>query len=142
MKKKFKIMTADGKKITLKAYLWLYYKRTPDGKYAPCIGISLYKKANAWFDLLSSWVPYSELTRIFGDNIPEKNSAYIDINDCPVIKQLLNFGIAEETEKYKDSVSGRYPMWKFTDKFLKACDRRKYREYISAFNNPLATAPY
>lgn len=142
MKKKFKIMTADGKKITLKAQLWLYYERTPDGKYAPCIGISLYKKTCTGFDFLPSWIPYSELTRLFGGSVLEKNSAYVDINECPIIKQLLDMGIAEETEKYKVGALGRYPMWRFTEKFLKACDRRIYREYIKGFNKPLATAPY
>lgn len=83
-----------------------------------------------------------ELTRFFSGTVLEKNAAYVDINDCPIIKQLLDMGIAEETEKYKVGTLGRYPMWRFTEKFLKACDRRIYREYIKGFDNPLATAPY
>ena len=56
---------------------------------------------------------YAVLTVSFGEMIGIKNSAYIDTNNCPFARQLLDKGIAQDTGLTKNSGFCQYPLLSF-----------------------------
>ena len=54
---------------------------------------------------------FAILTKSFGEFIGLKNSAYVDINNCPFAPQLLNRGFAKDTGLYKESGFCSYPLF-------------------------------
>ena len=62
---------------------------------------------------------FAILTKSFGEFLGLKNSAYVDINNCPFAPQLLNRGFAKDTGLYKESGFCSYPLWTFDETVLK-----------------------
>lgn len=58
---------------------------------------------------------FAILTKSFEEFIGLKNSAYVDINNCPFAPQLLNRGFAKDTGLYKESGFCSYPLWTFDE---------------------------
>ena len=75
---------------------------------------------------------YAVLTVSFGEFIGLKNSAYIDVNNCPFAEQLLKQGIAEATPFSKESGFCSYPLWVFKEDFLKEHGGSNYQQYTTA----------
>ena len=74
--------------------------------------------------------PYSTVTKNFGEFIGLKNTAYIDLNNCPYAVELLKKGYAKDTGFTK--VSGMnvvYPLWQFDEEFLKTIGGENYKIY-------------
>lgn len=74
------------------------------------------------------------LTKSFGEFIGLKNSAYVDINNCPFAPQLLNRGFAKDTGLYKESGFCSYPLWTFDETVLKETGGEKYERYARAYD--------
>ena len=70
---------------------------------------------------------FAILTKSFGEFIGLKNSAYVDINNCPFAPQLLNRGFAKDTGLYKESGFCSYPLWTFEETVLKETGVREIR---------------
>ena len=73
--------------------------------------------------------PYGTLTVSFGEYISAKNCAYIDTNNCPFAEQLLEYGIAHNTGLTKQSGFCKYPLWVFSEEFLKEHGAENYKYY-------------
>lgn len=74
------------------------------------------------------------LTKSFEEFIGLKNSAYVDINNCPFAPQLLNRGFAKDTGLYKESGFCSYPLWTFDETVLKETGGEKYERYARAYD--------
>ena len=72
---------------------------------------------------------YAVLTTSFGEFIGAKDCAYIDTNNCPFAEQLLEQGIAEKTPLDKHSGFCTYPLWHFSEEFLKSIGSENYEKY-------------
>lgn len=81
---------------------------------------------------------YAILTKSFGEFIGLKNSAYIDVNNCPFAPQLLEQGFATDTGFYKDSGFCRYPLWQFREELLKEIGGANYEKYSQAYDEYMA----
>ena len=77
---------------------------------------------------------FAILTKSFGEFIGLKNSAYVDINNCPFAPQLLNRGFANDTGLYKESGFCSYPLWTFDETVLKESGGEKYERYARAYD--------
>lgn len=77
---------------------------------------------------------YCILTKSFEEFIGLKNSAYVDINNCPFAPQLLNRGFAKDTGLYKESGFCSYPLWTFDETVLKETGGEKYERYARAYD--------
>ena len=77
---------------------------------------------------------FAILTKSFGEFIGLKNSAYVDINNCPFAPQLLNRGFAKDTGLYKESGFCSYPLWTFEETVLKETGGEKYERYARAYD--------
>ena len=77
---------------------------------------------------------FAILTKSFGEFIGLKNSAYVDINNCPFAPQLLNRGFAKDTGLYKESGFCSYPLWTFDETVLKETGGEKYERYARAYD--------
>lgn len=84
------------------------------------------------------WLAYEKsvriLTKSFEEFIGLKNSAYVDINNCPFAPQLLNRGFAKDTGLYKESGFCSYPLWTFDETVLKETGGEKYERYARAYD--------
>ena len=78
--------------------------------------------------------PFSVITKSFGEFIGMKNSAYIDLNNCPYATQLLQYGIAVDTGFTKQSGRCVYPLWLFKEEFLKEHGEANYHQYSDEFD--------
>ena len=78
--------------------------------------------------------PFSIITKSFGEFIGLKNSAYIDLNNCPYATQLLQYGIAVDTGFTKQSGRCVYPLWLFKEEFLKEHGEANYNQYSDEFD--------
>ena len=76
---------------------------------------------------------YAVLTTSFGEFIGAKDCAYIDTNNCPFAEQLLEQGIAEKTPLDKHSGFCTYPLWHFSEEFLKSIGSENYAKYEKCF---------
>ncbi len=79
--------------------------------------------------------PFATLTTSFGEFIGMKNTAYIDVNNCPFASQLLEQGIAKDTGLSRQTDYVKYPLWKFDEEFLKTIGGGTYEHYSKAFDN-------
>ena len=77
---------------------------------------------------------FAILTKSFEEFIGLKNSAYVDINNCPFAPQLLNRGFAKDTGLYKESGFCSYPLWTFDETVLKETGGEKYERYARAYD--------
>lgn len=77
---------------------------------------------------------FAILTKSFGEFLGLKNSAYVDINNCPFAPQLLNRGFAKDTGLYKESGFCSYPLWTFDETVLKETGGEKYERYARAYD--------
>ena len=78
--------------------------------------------------------PFCDLTVSFGEFISLKNCAYIDVNNCPFTEQFLQMGVAEDTGLTKRSGFCQYPLWRFSEEFLKENGLRNYNMYSEAYD--------
>ncbi len=77
--------------------------------------------------------PYAIITKSFGEFIAIKDSAYIDLNNCPYATKLLELGYATETQYSKQSGFCEYPLWLFDEKFLKEIGGEQYEQYSQEY---------
>jgi hypothetical protein len=77
--------------------------------------------------------PFATLTKSFGEFIGIKDTAYIDINNCPFADVFIKEGIAVDTGFTKESGFCSYPLWKFNEDFLKEIGGCEYENYSQAF---------
>ena len=80
---------------------------------------------------------YAVLTTSFGEFIGAKDCAYIDTNNCPFAEQLLEQGIAEKTPLDKHSGFCTYPLWHFSEEFLKSIGPENYEKYEQCFHETM-----
>ncbi|MBQ3219329.1 MAG: DUF4313 domain-containing protein, partial [Clostridia bacterium] len=142
-----KIKDFNNEEVRLKPTLELYTVSdgiTNDKQYGIAIRLNEYN-ANKNEDLGQ----YAILTTSFGEFIGYKNTAYIDVNNCPFANQLLDLGIAKDTGFTKQSGFVTYPLWQFDEQFLKEIGAEnyekysnKYDEYMSQFNEPEEVEDY
>ncbi len=85
-------------------------------------------------------VEYPMITKSFGEFIGYKNTAYIDLNNCPFAKCLLEQGHAEYTGFVKKSGFCTYPLWKFKEEFLNEIGEEKYRIYSQEYDRYMKEA--
>lgn len=125
----------SGSKIALRARVELYSVTDFMGDELPGLAIVL--------DMVAAPSEedeqYAILTKSFGEFIGLKNSAYIDVNNCPFAPQLLEQGIAADTGFYKDSGFCRYPLWLFREELLKEIGGENYEKYSQAYDKYMAT---
>lgn len=79
-------------------------------------------------------IPYVTITKSFGEFIGIKNAAYVDLNNCPFAKKLLDMQVAQETLLKKQNGYCTYPLWLFDEDFLKEIGGKKYRAYANSFD--------
>ena len=129
----FTIKDYFGREVVLRPRLELYSVCDFMGEEMPGIAIIL--------DDDQSNEQYAVLTVSFGEFISLKNSAYIDTNNCPFAPQLLKEGIAQETGFTKNSGFCSYPLWIFTEEFLKEIGAENYKIYDEAYKNYSISVP-
>lgn len=78
--------------------------------------------------------PYADLTVSFGEFIGLKNCAYVDTNNCDFASQILEQGVARETGFHKTSGFCPYPLWEFSEDFLRAAGEEAYQKYSDAYD--------
>lgn len=78
-------------------------------------------------------VPYPFVTKSFGEFIGMKNSAYIDLNNCPFAVDLIKYGNAEDSGLNKQCGRCIYPLWIFNEDFLKEIGAEKYQIYSDEY---------
>ena len=79
-------------------------------------------------------IPYATITKSFEEFIGIKNAAYVDLNNCPFARKLLDLRMAQETLLSKDNGYCTYPLWLFDEDFLKEIGGEKYRAYSDSFD--------
>lgn len=126
---KLEIRNFLGEKIQLEPRLGLYMVSDLTGTRLPGLAVFLDELTSAGRE------PYCALTVSFGEFLGIKNSAYIDTNNCGFAKQLLKPEIAQATGLYKTSGFCRYPLWIFSEKFLKEVDEETYRKYAKEYDS-------
>lgn len=82
--------------------------------------------------------PYTDLTVSFGEFIGIKNAAYIDSNNNPkeLIDAVVEAGWMQDTGFTKASGFCIYPLYTFSEDFLKSVDPDVYREYSGQYEDP------
>ena len=126
---KLEIRNFLGEQIQLEPRLGLYRVSDMMGKKLPGLAVFLDELTPAGRE------PYCALTVSFGKFIGIKNSAYIDTNNCGFAGQLLKPEIAQATGLYKTSGFCRYPLWIFSEQFLKEVDAETYRKYAKEYDS-------
>lgn len=126
---KLEIRNFSGEKIQLEPRLGLYMVSDLTGTRLPGLAVFLDELTSAGRE------PYCALTVSFGEFLGIKNSAYIDTNNCGFAEQLLKPEIAQATGLYKTSGFCRYPLWIFSEKFLKEVDEETYRKYAKEYDS-------
>lgn len=126
---KLEIRNFSGEKIQLEPRLGLYMVSDLTGTRLPGLAVFLDEFTSAGRE------PYCALTVSFGEFLGIKNSAYIDTNNCGFAEQLLKPEIAQATGLYKTSGFCRYPLWIFSEKFLKEVDEETYRKYAKEYDS-------
>ena len=120
-----------GDQLTLKPRVELYSVKDFTGRKMPGLAVV--------FDTADEYPEqYGVLTVSFGEMIGLKDCAYIDVNNFPEAGQLLEKGIAEDTGFTKRSGFCEYPLWHFSEDFLKECGGENYREYAKAYDGYFA----
>ena len=126
---KLEIRNFSGEKIQLEPRLGLYMVSDLTDTRLPGLAVFLDELTSAGRE------PYCALTVSFGEFLGIKNSAYIDTNNCGFAEQLLKPEIAQATGLYKTSGFCRYPLWIFSEKFLKEVDEETYRKYAKEYDS-------
>lgn len=126
---KLEIRDFLGEKLQLEPRLGLCMVSDLMGKRLPGLAVFLDELTSAGRE------PYCALTVSFGEFLGIKNSAYIDTNNCGFAEQLLKPEIAQATGLYKTSGFCRYPLWIFSEKFLKEVDEETYRKYAKEYDS-------
>ncbi len=88
---------------------------------------------------LTTGESFGILTKSFGEFIGVKNAAYVDINNFPDAKHLIESGIAKDTGFTKRSGFCVYPLWEFDENFLRSIVEEKYQKYSDAFDEYMAS---
>jgi len=114
-----------GEAIELVPVIGLYRVRDYMGTPAVNIAITLQ---------LTDGSPFAHLTTSFGEFIGMKNCAYIDTNNFPDAVEILAQGYAKDTGFRKYSGYCTYPLWQFSEDFLKCCEGAgNYRKYLECY---------
>lgn len=87
-------------------------------------------------------IPFGNMTVSFGEFIGQKNCAYVDTNnlDCMPEQLLQKYPqYFTKTDFTKRSGFCEYPLWHFSDEFIKACcnndDNDCYQTYSTCYDN-------
>lgn len=108
--------------------LELYSTKDFMGKSMPGLAVQLYAKQG------KKIVSHADLTVNFGEFIGMKNAAYINTTNCPYADDLLKTGIAIDSGLSKETVFCRYPLWMFSENFLREIGKDTYEEYAGAYD--------
>jgi len=127
VKKTFRIDDTLGNEVEITATLFLYDVTDCLGRPMNGLGIQLYAQENGVF------LPYATLTKTFGEYIAIKNAMYIDTNNCAFAPQLLSLGIAKDTGLTKARGWCEYPLWIFSEEFLKEIGGEVYEQYSKEY---------
>lgn len=86
----------------------------------------------------SNGIPYTTLTVSFGEFIGMKNAAYIDSNNNPkeLIDAVVEAGWMQDTGFTKSSGFCTYPLYIFSEDFLKSVNPYAYQEYSEQYEDP------
>ena len=122
----FEVNTAYGGKVKVQPHVELYKVKDFMGKDLPGIAITLTE--------VDTGEPFSVLTKSFGEFIGCKNAAYVDTNNCAYVKELLQEGVAMDTGLKKLSGYCQYPLWVFSEQFLKEHGAENYKKYSDAYD--------
>ena len=123
----YEINTLLGRNVKVQPRVELYNVRNLlSGEFVPGLAICLDEDGNPN-------KPFPILTKSFGEFIGLKNTAYIDLNNCPFATEFLRLGVAEDTGFYKESGYCRYPLWRFKEDFLKEHGAENYQKYSDAY---------
>lgn len=128
---KLEITDLFGHKVTVRPRLELYSVSDYMGTEMPGLAVVLDKIG----DTPGDTEQYAVLTVSFGEFISIKNSAYIDINNCPFVEQLLSQGIAKQTNFTKRSEFCQYPLWIFRENFLREAGSENYQLYSQVYDD-------
>lgn len=137
-----------GEQVTLQPRVELYSVRDYMGQEMPGLAIVLDEVGANPNELAQ----YAVLTVSFGEFIGPRDCAYIDTNNCPFAKQLLDQGIAKDTGFTKNSGFCEYPLWVFKREFLEQIGGENYQVYAQnheaymramkeAFDGPADSGP-
>lgn len=134
MKNNFIIKGFKGKEFELKAHLQLVNVTDCFGEKQHNLGVS--------FTSLEDDIeePFAAFTLNFGEFIGMKNAAYVDTNNCWFADELLEKGIANDTGLNKISGMCKYPLWQFTEDFLKSVDEDIYIKYSDEYDKYMREA--
>ena len=126
----YEIKDAFGNRVKLQPRIELYGVTDSFGNKLPGLGVMLDEVGAS----TAYTRPYAALTVSFGEFIGIKDSAYIDVNNCDFANQLLEQGIAENTGFSKASGFCHYPLWHFTENFLREHGPENYEKYSAAYD--------
>ena len=126
-----------SEEVTVEPNLQLYSVRDFNNKEMSGLAIQLYAIASTE-NGTTFREPFQTLTTSFGEYIGMKNSAYIDVNNCPFASQLLEQGIAKDTGFTKQSGYVTYPLWQFDENFLRSIGRENYEKYSKEYDEYMA----
>lgn len=127
---KFEITDFAGRQVVVQPRIELYTVRDFMGKELPGLAVVL-DEVGEGPEMLGQ---YATLTLSFGEFISIKNSAYIDVNNCPFAEQLLSQGVAAQTGFTKTSGFCTYPLWVFQEEFLREAGGENYEKYSRAYD--------
>ena len=125
-----------GNQLKLQPRVELYQVKDFMGQTMPGLAIVLDEIGEEPEDISQ----YGVLTVSFGEFIGQKNTAYIDTNNCSFARQFLDQGVARETGFYKESGFCRYPLWEFNPEFLQEHSHGNYEKYENAFDAYMSAA--
>ncbi len=126
MKHNLTVKNPDGSEITLHPEFGLYAVTDLMGRGMHNPAIKLCTEDGE---------PYAYLTTSFGEFIGMKNCAYIDTNNCPFAAELLNEDFAMNTGFTKESGFCKYPLWEFSEEYLKDIGGEKYELYSKEYDS-------
>ncbi len=124
----FEISNGFGGTANVEATVELYTVKDPIfGEEMSGLAIQLWETSK--IDGREVREPYALITKNFGESIGIKNTAYIDLNNCPFATDLLNKGYAKDMGFKKESGYATYPLWQFDEEFLKKNGGENYKKY-------------
>ena len=95
------------------------------------------KKPGLCIYLKDQGEPYCALTVSLGEFIGAKNCTYVDTYNCPadVIEEFVSAGYAKDTGLTKHSGFCVFPLYCFSEDFLKSIGAEEYEEYSKAYED-------
>ncbi len=136
MNTSFKIKDYFGQEVEVRAKFFRYEVKDLYGNTRSIPGIQLVTDSEYGEE------PYATLTKSFGEFIGMKDCAYIDLNNCPFATELINIGVACDTGFSKQSGFCTYPLWYFTEDFLKEIGGAEYRQYCRDYKDALYSGEF